>query len=177
MIGAGPVQADLNVTSLPAFGSGGPMTREETEDGEVFSATATLSMRQHDTGEVLWPILSPEDQDTVNRYASAAAFPLTGVANGELMTDDSYGVAETANVEEVLQQAKENLNELFFYSQALRQRAEKNSTEVGPYSAAGLAVSSFADTISSATKQLELLSAFIEADPESGTWEPVPLDL
>ncbi len=32
------------------------------------------------------------------------------------------------------------------------------------------------DPDTGAAKQLELLSAFIEADPDLGVWRPVPLD-
>lgn len=202
-IGDGPddtVEADLNVGSLPPFGPPSAPTLADPDTGTFAisfslstpatvtmrltnSATATLHMRDQESGELTQPPLSPEDQETVDRYATAAAFSLTGVANGELMTIDPYSFAESADTDEILEKADELLDNLTLYVQALHQRCEQNTPAYGQPGAtaiaetAGTAISALTDTLSGCSKQLQLISAFIKADPFTSRWDPVQLDL
>ena len=65
-------------------------------------ADATLWLRHPATGQQALVPLTKDQQETLDSYATAAAFHLTGVANGHLLENDAHGLGSTGASAEIL---------------------------------------------------------------------------
>ena len=184
----GSVEADMLFGDLPAW-LAEPLRFESTDEGVAFTtelranpaalilritnrAHASISYRNPETGEYLQQQLSRAQQEVLNDYATAAAFHLTGTANGELLTTSPEDSANVANPQYILTQVEEHLEAVAIYAEELVTRAAVNSTSTEEDAPMDLA-HSLAMSAEAAAATLSALKALIEADPDQSRWQPM----
>ena len=93
------------------------------------SATATISFQHQETGEWEEQQVTPEQQETLNRYVTQAAFQVTGMANGELL---HYNAAENrAAIDggELLDELETRVEEAALLAEEMANRMEKTDVD------------------------------------------------
>lgn len=137
-------------------------------------AHASLWLQKTEEGNLLPVPLTAEQQDTLNSYATATAFQLTGLANGELLQYDAHGMGETASSAELLDEIDELSERLAILATALHIRARDSWEDSADDQPDGtfLLTESLAATSHALRNQYHVARVMIEAHPEAHRWEP-----
>lgn len=187
----GTVEADMLFGNLPAW-LAEPPSFQTTGEGTAFTAQlranpaalilrirnqahASICYRKPETGEYLQQQISQTQQETLDAYATAASFHLTGAANGELLTTPPDQDAAFASPEHILAQLEEHLDAVAVYAEELlnraSQRQEDNQGPPAMFLAQGLMQTAYA-----ADTNLTVLRALMEADLDQSRWLPLPTE-
>ena len=189
---AGTVQADMTFGDVPPWLATRPGGLSIREDGKPeFSmglqvnpsaillriqnqATGSVWFRDQLSGDVRQIPLDPGQQQTIDEYARAAAFDLTGVANGRLVEPEPHEIAVSADPQELLDAISEHIEALEEFTQELHDRAEyrTNQDHDGEEDPSLMAARALTLAVHSACNQLTALQTLSRKDLNQERWQP-----
>ena len=117
-------------------------------------------------------LLSEKQQDILNTYTAAAAFQLTGLANGELLHSDTAHTAPYLDPHEILNSISERLYDALTLATDLNDRAKESSDTNDPTAnlAQGLVHALSAARSVLAPLQRAILDEHKQIPPEESRW-------